>query len=404
MSANRPSLLLHTPGGRRLPIGLLILIALLLAIALERSSGQGATPPLQAIAFSDPTHGVGLFVAPGSARCVASSGSTDDGGAHFGRLVVLADWRCAGNPVLSQVATDGRGDAFAYGPGLMVSHDNGASWAPGQASGAVLALATASGSVWIVTRDCVAVAPGARSCPVRLLESADGGRHWRPAPGQPPGAAALRGQVGPASASGQTSLVRTGRSSAYLLSSAVAGGARATLSFTADGAATWSRRSLPCGAGALSTVLAAAPDGTLVAVCAGDPSAGFQAKWLAVSSDGGRHWAQRGPCGADTAAAACTRSPLSQGYLGEALATSGRTVYVIGDRSGLVITRDGGGHWRGLGPNVGDVNGEPASVSFFGRRDGVVLGRENTAASPVAIWHTTDAGSRWTPVRPSAAS
>ncbi len=255
-----------------------------------------------------------------------------------------------------------------------------------------------------MTLHCGGVATGTRSCPLRVLESADGGRRWRPAPAQPAGAAALPGEVGPAIASGQTSLVRTGGLSAYVLSSAVAGGARATLSFTSDSGATWSRRSLPCGSRALSTVLAAAPDGTLAAVCAGEPGAGFQAKWLAISSDGGRHWSRRGPCGADAAAPACTRSPLSQGYLGEALATSAQTVYVIGDRSGLVITRDGGRHWRNLGATVGNVNGEPAAVTFFGPRNGIVLGRETTAQAPVAIWHTTDAGRHWSAVKPSAAS
>ena len=151
-------------------------------------------------------------------------------------------------------------------------------------------------------------------------------------------------------------------------------------------------------------MLAAAPDGTLIAVCAGEPSAGFQAKSLAISRDGGRRWSQRGPCNADPAAAACARSPLSQGYLGEAVATSAQTVYVIGDRSGLLITRDGGVHWRNLGATVGDVNGTPAQVAFFGPRDGIVLGRENTAQAPIVIWHTTDGGAGWSAVTPSKAS
>ena len=97
-------------------------------------------------------------------------------------------------------------------------------------------------------------------------------------------------------------------------------------------------------------------------------------------------------------------SPLSQGYLGEAVATSAQTVYVIGDRSGLLITRDGGGHWRNLAATVGDVNGTPAQVAFFGRSDGIVLGRENSAQAPIAIWHTTDGGRSWSAVTPSGAS
>jgi photosystem II stability/assembly factor-like uncharacterized protein len=391
------------PGRRRLPLALLILIALLFAIALARANRHTALPALEAIAFSDRDHGVGLFVAGTTQRCVASSGSTADGGAHFGTLAVLADWRCAGNPTVSQIATDGRGDVFAYGPGLIVSHDDTVTWAPANAFGSVLAVQAAGTSVWMVTRDCRGVGAADRSCPVRVLESADGGRHWKPTRSQPAGAAVTRGSVG-APAFGQTWLLRTSRSSGYVLSSAVMGATSATLSFTSDGGSTWSRRPLPCGTRALSTVLAAAPDGTLVAVCAGEPSAGFQAKWLAISQDGGRRWSQRGPCNADPGGPACARSPLSQGYLGEAVATSAQTVYVIGDRSGLVITRDSGGHWRNLGATVGDVNGTPAQVAFFGPRDGTVLGRENTAQAPIAIWHTIDGGHIWSALTPSGAS
>ena len=151
-------------------------------------------------------------------------------------------------------------------------------------------------------------------------------------------------------------------------------------------------------------MLAAAPDGTLVAVCAGEPSAGFQAKSLAISRDGGRRWSARGPCNGDPGGTACARSPLSEGYLGEAVATAAQTVYVIGDRSGLLITRDGGRHWRNLDDSVGDVNGTPAQVAFFGARDGIVLGRENTAQAPIVIWHTTDAGSSWSAITPTGAS
>ena len=404
MSSTAPAQPPALPARRRLPLGLLIVIALLLAIALARANRHMALPELQAIAFTDRDHGVGLFVADASSGCVASSGSTADGGAHFGTLAVLADWRCAGDPTVSQIATDGHGDVFAYGPGLIVSHDDALTWAPANAFGSVLAVQAAGTSVWMATRDCRGVGGGARSCPLRVLESADGGRNWKPTPSQPAGAAVTRAEVGVPDALGQTWLLRTGRSSGYVLSRAVAGGSRATLAFTSDGGSTWSRRSLSCGTRALSTVLAAAPDGTLVAVCAGEPGVGFQAKSLAISDDGGRHWSQRGPCGAGPAAVACTRSPLSQGYLGEAVATSKRTVYVIGDRSGLVITRDGGGHWRNLGATVGDVNGMPAQVAFFGPRDGTVLGRENTAQAPIAIWHTTDGGSRWSAVTPSGAS
>ena len=157
------------PGRRRLPLGLLILIALLLAIALARAKHHTALPALDAVAFSDRDHGVGLFVGGTSTRCVASSGSTADGGETFGTLTVLAAWPCAGSATVSQIATDGRGDAFAYGPALIVSHDNAATWAPAHGFGSVLAVQAAGTSVWMVTSDCTGegaadhVVPAARA-------------------------------------------------------------------------------------------------------------------------------------------------------------------------------------------------------------------------------------------------
>ncbi|MGO8872911.1 MAG: WD40/YVTN/BNR-like repeat-containing protein [Acidimicrobiales bacterium] len=96
-------------------------------------------------------------------------------------------------------------------------------------------------------------------------------------------------------------------------------------------------------------------------------------------------------------------SPLNFGYLGEIDATSAGTAYVVGTRSPLLVTRDGGASWQAQ-QAVGDVTGGSAQVVFFDSTHGVVLGRQNTATAPVAIWHTSDGGVHWTTLAPVVAS
>jgi len=46
------------------------------------------------------------------------------------------------------------------------------------------------------------------------------------------------------------------------------------------------------------------------------------------------------------------------------------------------------------------VNGSPAQVIFFDAHHGVVLGRQNTASSPITIWRTTNGGMSWMSLTP----
>ena len=206
------------------------------------------------------------------------------------------------------------------------------------------------------------------------------------------------------SAQGQSWLVRVSASAAYILAgprSPQRAAVYAPLWATEDGGSSWTQRRIPCAAG-LSVVASVAPSGALVTVCAGEPSAGAQGKSTAVSDDGGRTWSVHSRCTA-LGLPRCARNPLIDGYLGEVDATSADTFYVIGVRSQLLVTHDGGASWTALA-SVGDGNGSPAQVIFFGARDGVVLGRLNNATAPVAIWHTGDGGASWTALTPSFGS
>ena len=260
----------------------------------------------------------------------------------------------------------------------------------------MLAIATAGHSAWMVRADCPR---HGGTCPLRVLQSSDGGRTWATSPAQPPGATVRDGggwfaQQGTA---GQTWLLRTGRSSAYVLSSPA--GDVAPMWFTADGGASWSARQVRCGIAARSVTLAAAPDGTLLAVCAGQPGMGFQAKSAARSVDGGRSWAVHAPC--PPAHLICRRAgPLDFGYLAQIAAISSGTAFLVGDRSSLLVTTDGGSHWRTVLPPLGDTSGGTSQVIFVNRRDGFALGDDFRNGERPTIWRTTDGGRRWSGMVP----
>jgi len=374
--------------------------------ATAHAAGQpAATAPgassarLGAIAFVTPKDGYGSFTGQAGGRCHMLAGRTTDGGASFGALAAITAFPCGGYMPATALAADGHGDVFFYDPGFYVSHDGGRAWAAAHQPGTVLAVAAAGRSVWLVRADC---RRGASTCPLRLLESADGGRSWAASPAQPPGATvrAVGGQPAQEPAAGQTWLLRTGRSSGYVLSNPA--NDAAPMWFTADAGMSWSRRQVRCGPiGAMSATLTAAPDGTLLAVCAGQPTAGYQEKSSGRSADGGRSWTVRTPC--PPPRFACHPGvPLDLGYLAQITAASASTGFLAGDRSPLLVTTDGGRHWRTVRPVIGDSGGGTFQVIFVSRRAGFVLGDDARNNELPTIWRTTDGGTRWSFVVPRA--
>ena len=348
---------------------------------------------LRQVAFFDPQSGYGLFETRPGDGCGEAVGRTGDGGATFGPLVTVTSGPC-GTAVGGQgLAFSDHGDGFVYGPALFTSHDGGARWAAVPEPGPVEAVVPLGSSVWMVTADCPAGAGPLTPCALQVSQSDDGGRQWHPAATQPPVAARSSATL-PEPAQGQSWLVRTGVDTAYVVGPPAAPTASgvpddAPLAWTGNGGRTWARRQIPCAVPALSVALSAAPDGALVAACASQPAAGYQPKSAAVSTDGGRTWAQRGPC----QPGGCAPSPLTGGYLGTIDALSATEAFVIGPRSQLDQTTDGGATWTGRS-DPGDTAGGGAQVVFFDARHGLVLG-DTEASGRVAIWHTSDGGASW---------
>ena len=361
---------------------------------------------LTAIAFFNPKMGYGVFTRQGAVKCQDLVGPTTDGGAIFGPLVPVTSWTCANGASVDSLAFDDHGDGFLYGPDLMVTHDGGTTWVRSAQPGTVLSVEALGTSVWMEEAECPSPSIS-RTCAVRLFESTDGGRTWSSTSSAPPNAV-VNAYVGP---EGQSWMVRISQSSAYLLQNVVSNpqdqANTAPLWFTTDGGTSWTERSIPCAvlsslSGGESISLSAAPDGTLLAVCAGEGGAGSQDKSALRSTNGGVTWTVQSSCHiASPASAPGTSCDIfTFGYLGGIDAVSADTVFLYGGRSSLLVSHDGGALWQVVQPLIGDDSGGTQQAIFFNGPDGVVLGEGGATNEEVTLWSTSDGGTQWTAVVP----
>lgn len=364
---------------------------------------------LHRIAFFSLASGFGVFTSQVGSACQVSVGRTNDGGRHFAEVVQVSSWTCENAPPANSLAFDNQGDGFLFGPKLFVTHDGGRSWTQSIQPADVLSVEALGLSVWMIQAECppassTAAIPG--PCRMFLLESTDGGRTWVPSPAPPPNASVTNSGSGILEQDyvDQTWLVRTGVSSGYVFANPVTNTnglpAYAPLLYTSDGGVTWSARVVPCGLDAMTAVLSASPDGTLLVVCAGQPSAGFQAKSVTRSSNGGVTWTTRLVCLGTPQPQNCATGPLNNGYLRGLDAVSAQLAFVVGPRSPLYMTQDGGARWQAVQPPIGDGSGGTAQVIFFNASDGVVLGRDGTNNETETIWSTSDGGEQWSKIVP----
>ena len=388
-----------------------VAVALLVGVSLTVSQVQPATSAtststtltpgpalsLKTIAFLSPSTGLGVFTkeSPNGETCKDFVGQSSDGGGVFGSLVHAMSWNCSNNEFSSSLTLDGHGDGFLYGPWLYVSHDGAKVWTRSPQPGSVLDVDAIGLSVWMVESICTHIdTVSLLRCPVRLLESANGGRTWEPSPGVPP---YLVTGLRNGGANGQTYLIRTSRSAAYLMLAPASirydASSVIPLWFTSNGGISWSNRQVPCGA--LSAVLSAAPNGTLMAVCASGPGAGMQLKQVLESTNGGRTWVVKYRClPSDTSS--CPESDIDSGYLATIDLVTSREAFLVGDRSSLLVTHDGGTRWQAVQPLIGGSAGGTTQVIFFNTSHGVVLGENDSNNEDSTLWSTVDGGKHWT--------
>jgi hypothetical protein len=310
-------------------------------------------------------------------------------------------WNCSKYEFSSSLTLDGQGDAFLYGPWLYVSHDDARSWTRRPQPGSVLDVVAVGLSVWMIESNCTHVnTVSLERCPVRLLESMNGGRTWEQSRTVPPH---LITDLLSGGANDQTFLVRTSRSAAYLMLAPLLNSHGAAsvipLWFTSNGGHTWSNRHVPCGIGAWSAVLSAAPDGTLMAICASQPSAGEQLKSVLESTNSGRIWVTKNICLAP-GTPSCSASNIDFGYLGGIDLVTRSEAFIVGGRSSLQVTHDGGSRWQVVQPLIGGDAGGTDQVIFFDTSHGVVLGQNDNNNEDSTLWSTVDGGKHWIALLP----
>ncbi|HEY1825822.1 MAG TPA: YCF48-related protein, partial [Acidimicrobiales bacterium] len=92
------------------------------------------------------------------------------------------------------------------------------------------------------------------------------------------------------------------------------------------------------------------------------------------------------------------------GYLGFVDLVSKEEGFLVGGRSSLLETRDGGKVWSALQPLIGSSAGGTFQVEFFNLFDGTVLGNDDSRNERLTLWRTIDGGASWITVVPRLTS
>ena len=373
------------------------LAAATLPLAAARSAGPATTSrSLQSVWMDSPAAGFGTVMTETSvgsnATCHDAVGRTTDGAHSFGDLVPVLSWNCAARGFSSQLVFDAHGDGFLYGPQLYATHDGGHAWRRVAAPGEVLAVAPQGRSIWMVIGRCPASTAGTpRRCPLALETSRDGGVRWT-LNQTLPATATVSSALTAGFLQGQGYLVRPSARLGLVLSDPVIDAAgrpnAAPLWVTTDGGHTWTHRAIGCGMDAFTSMVTVTPSAWF-AICAGQPSAGFQPKTVLRSLDGGVHWRIVSRC--DLTAAHGCASPIDEGYLGVLAATSARVLYESGTRSNLNVSRDGGATWVATLVRLNEIGDGVSQLWTFGPRRALAL------SAPVdLVASTDDGGATWT--------
>jgi photosystem II stability/assembly factor-like uncharacterized protein len=366
-----------------------------------RKGSKPTLPPFTApsltltdAAFLSPTSGYGLFTADSGVICSVYVGSTSNSGATFAHLAVAGSGSCLQGYGATHLTADGQGDLFAYGPNLYVSHNGGSSWTTEKQPGDVLTVSAVGKSMWMVESICAR--PTAATCSLRLENSANGGSSWRDL------TLPSRLSVENIPDMPVAVLVRTGAGTGYIGVADPSSTTKSSLYYTSDGGSSWVTRTIGCGG--QTVAMSAAPDGTLIAVCGAAPVTGNQAKSSVISTDGGENWTTQFICdGTLTPLPKCALSSFFNGYLGSIDAVSSSTAFMVGVRTALEETTNGGKSWAPVTPPLGGSTDGTWRVTFFNDSDGIVVGNSVTAPPVPTIWSTSNGGATWTATVPSTA-
>jgi hypothetical protein len=289
---------------------------------------------------------------------------------------------------VAQVRFADAANGWAFGPGLWVTHNGGASWRQLSTRGqTVTSLEAADGR---------AVAVFATTTTFQVYTSAVGSDTWQPVPGASGPAFGMSDDVN------RNPQVAIEGSVAYVASSGETGDdtwdSGVLLSGPAAGSAPWQRLPVPCPRYNDFPMPAAAAPGELVLGCGGDAAMGTSPKYVYQSADGGHTWTTA------PAPDQYTGELPARGFLDDIAVTPAGAVVASGNDE-VYFSWDNGLTWHtpaALAAAVGvSAYAGPVLVGMTTSEQGFALpglGEISHANGPGWIWMTYDAGHTWTQV------